>query len=476
MGNALFKIVFKGEVGLDFDQEEVKVNLQRQCGFSPEVVAKLFSGGSFVLKKEIDEETANRYREMLQRLGALCEIAPMIPPVAVELPKPPEAFKVATAGNPEEAKFQCPACQRPQPKGETCIACGVVFAKLERVQARRAAEDASAPIAPVAPAASRFRTAGSRGPETPDVQTFLLWTAYVFSGMAVLQMLLAKGLSVLGFILLPIGLLLYLLYRAMSTGGEFAEALEEAATLLPAGEISGHRRFPYVTWTLAFLQPLLFYLLLPLLNPETVLGYLTFLPLEQGAGHVISSLFGALVLHADGWQLWGSVLLLWVVGSVVETRLGSLRFVGAYLLCGMVASGVGALFHPLLLKTPLHAVGSSGAIAGLLGIYAACCTYPSMVFEVPFFGVAARFAAGVPRIGLNALVVIGIFVYANLFGAFDPQQPWLTSIVGHLAHVGGFAVGILIGMFLDPAALADARGTAELAPRRPQGSVAQRGA
>lgn len=468
MGNALFKIVFKGEVGLDFDQEEVKVNLQRQCGFSPEIIAKLFSGGSFVLKKEIDEGTANRYREMLQRLGALCEVVPMSPPAAVEPPRPPEAFKVAAPVAPEETGFQCPACQRPQPKGDACIACGVVFAKLERVQARRAEEGGG-----VASADNRFRTA-SAAPAVPDARSFLLQTAYVFLGMAVLQTLLAKGLSVLGFILLPVGLLLYLLYRVMSSGDDFAEAMEEIFTLLPAAERTGKGPFPYATWTLALLQPLLYYSVLPFLNPELVLDYLTFLPLGHGAMSVITSLFGALLLHVDSWQLWGSVLLLWAFGSVVETRLGSLRFVMVYLLGGIVASSAGALFHSLLLKTPLHAAGSSGAIAGLIGIYVACCTYSTMVFDLPIVGVAARFVSRLPRISLNALAVIGVFVYANLFGAFDPQQPWLTSIVGHLAHVGGFAVGFLVGMFFDSTSFVDASGEAEQVPLTPQGRKSQR--
>ena len=96
MSENLFKVVFRGEVGFEFEEEEVKFNLQQMSGFSREKVDRLFSGQTHVLKKDADREAASRFREALVRIGALAEIEPMTIPQAAAARRP--AAAAATRG------------------------------------------------------------------------------------------------------------------------------------------------------------------------------------------------------------------------------------------------------------------------------------------------------------------------------------------------------------------------------------------
>jgi membrane associated rhomboid family serine protease len=78
------------------------------------------------------------------------------------------------------------------------------------------------------------------------------------------------------------------------------------------------------------------------------------------------SVLTAMFLHGGWLHLLGNMLFLYVFGNNVEDRLGRLKYLGFYVLCGYAATYGYALFTPNS-STPL--VGASGAIAGVLGAY-----------------------------------------------------------------------------------------------------------
>lgn len=78
------------------------------------------------------------------------------------------------------------------------------------------------------------------------------------------------------------------------------------------------------------------------------------------------SVLYAMFLHGGWLHLLGNMLFLLVFGNNVEDRLGRLRFLGFYVLCGYVATYGFSLLDPSSTQ-PL--VGASGAIAGVLGAY-----------------------------------------------------------------------------------------------------------
>lgn len=78
------------------------------------------------------------------------------------------------------------------------------------------------------------------------------------------------------------------------------------------------------------------------------------------------SVLTAMFLHGGWLHLLGNMLFLWVFGNNVEDRLGRLKYLGFYLLCGYAATYGFSLFDPGSTQ-PL--IGASGAIAGVLGAY-----------------------------------------------------------------------------------------------------------
>jgi membrane associated rhomboid family serine protease len=143
-------------------------------------------------------------------------------------------------------------------------------------------------------------------------------------------------------------------------------------------------------------------------------------------------------LHGGWVHLVGNLAFLLIFGDQVEDRLGRLRFLGFYLLCG-TASVLLHVFMSPALDVPV--VGASGAIAGCLG--ANLLLFPG-----------ARVTLLVPILFLITAVEIPAWVM--LLGWFVVQLPWVHRILGvggvetvaYWAHVGGFVAGLLLGPLL----------------------------
>ena len=73
-------------------------------------------------------------------------------------------------------------------------------------------------------------------------------------------------------------------------------------------------------------------------------------------------IFTGAFLHDGFWHLFTNMLLLWILGQLLENRLGSARFIGLYF-GSLLAGSLGVL----LLEDPIWwTVGASGAVFGLL--------------------------------------------------------------------------------------------------------------
>jgi membrane associated rhomboid family serine protease len=272
-------------------------------------------------------------------------------------------------------------------------------------------------------------------------------------GLAGFQLLLGSHLIFLGFILLPAAFLFYILYQVTTKDQNLAVGLTEhvAFQFERFGPRERQREwFPRVTYSLVLLHLVLYYGLSIHLKPATLLNHFSFLPATPNFWNVPLSVVTAQVLHADGWQLWGSVVFLWIIGTTVEKSLGSIRFLGIYFLTGMAAGEFGALAHSLFLGSPLHGMGSSGAIAGLIGIFAVCCQFRSLAFPLPVLGAISLVYPISVIIRLDALAVIGTFFFCSLSGGLDPHPGLTAALVEHLVNIGGMAGGVLIGLLLDP--------------------------
>jgi membrane associated rhomboid family serine protease len=154
-------------------------------------------------------------------------------------------------------------------------------------------------------------------------------------------------------------------------------------------------------------------------------------------GQQVVSFFSFMFLHGGFWHLLGNMWSLYIFGDNVEDRLGSIRYLAFYLLCGL-ASG---LFHLFInWHSQIPTIGASGAIAGVMGAY--FLLYPKSriltlipIFFIPYF------------VELPAFFFIGIWFVLQFISAAGSSAQ--MGGVAWWAHIGGFVFGIIfLKMFL----------------------------
>jgi len=145
----------------------------------------------------------------------------------------------------------------------------------------------------------------------------------------------------------------------------------------------------------------------------------------------ISSMF----LHGGFIHLIGNMWFLWIFGDNIEDKLGHFRFIAFYLLCGIIASSVHVYFN---IQSKVPCVGASGAIAGVLGAYMITFPRARVVTIVPLF-------VFIQVMELPAMVVLGFWFVIQFFnGAATITASTSGAGVAWWAHIGGFAVGVII--------------------------------
>jgi membrane associated rhomboid family serine protease len=153
----------------------------------------------------------------------------------------------------------------------------------------------------------------------------------------------------------------------------------------------------------------------------------------------LATLATSLFLHAGLLHVAGNMLYLFIFGPAVEKRMGSRRFLGFYLVAGMVAGLAMVLMGP---RSHVAVVGASGAIAGVLGAYLVFFPGGRMTTVVPFFFLFR--VIDLPAI-LYLLLWFALQLYSGIAsGAAGP----LVGGVAWWAHVGGFLFGVAIGPIL----------------------------
>src|SRR5262249_17771795 len=84
-------------------------------------------------------------------------------------------------------------------------------------------------------------------------------------------------------------------------------------------------------------------------------------------------------LHSGWLHIIGNMWSLWIFGDNVEDRMGPVRFVFFYLLCGLIS---GVVQWATNQDSTVPTVGASGAIAGVMGAY--FVLYPTSRIVVMF--------------------------------------------------------------------------------------------
>jgi membrane associated rhomboid family serine protease len=152
------------------------------------------------------------------------------------------------------------------------------------------------------------------------------------------------------------------------------------------------------------------------------------LPWYEGA---VTSMF----MHASWEHILGNMLFLWIFGNNIEDALGKARFLGWYLVAGLVATAtqtVVTLVAGNVQDASIPSIGASGAIAGVLGAYFVLLPR-ARVLTVIFF-----FIREIPAMWFLA-VWIGLQLWSGGLTLLAPQSGGGTAF---FAHIGGFLFGV----------------------------------
>ena len=221
--------------------------------------------------------------------------------------------------------------------------------------------------------------------------------------------------------------------------------------MLPIGDDDSDRRFaPFINYVLIAINILVFVFLQGMGGNEKFTYAFSTVPAEILTGKDIATgvleptpvpvyftLITSMFMHGGWAHLLGNMLFLWVFGDNIENRIGHIRYLIFYLVCGIIAS----LSHVFVSGSDslIPSLGASGAISGVLGGY--LLLFPSRRVRV----IMGRGITTVP-----AFVALGIWIVFQVIskmGVLGGDQG--GGGVAYAAHIGGFVAGLVLIKLFD---------------------------
>jgi membrane associated rhomboid family serine protease len=214
--------------------------------------------------------------------------------------------------------------------------------------------------------------------------------------------------------------------------------------MFPIGDQNDHSGTAFVTIALVVLNALAF--VFEINRPDEAVQAFIFswgvVPLEYTSltdlrpfipAPFWATLFTSMFLHGGWGHLLGNMVFLWIFGDNIEHRLGHVRFLTFYLVCGVAASLAHIFFNP---GSIVPAVGASGAISGVLGGY--LLMFPrNRVYVLTWGGVIA----------VPAILMLGLWIFmqfVNGVGSIAATEETGGGGVAYMAHIGGFLAGLAL--------------------------------
>ena len=213
--------------------------------------------------------------------------------------------------------------------------------------------------------------------------------------------------------------------------------------MIPISDDNPGRRPPFITWAIVAgcVAGYVWQVSQPASTEDAAILKLAFVPAalfdlnyvsQPGAISPYLALLASLFLHGGLLHLGGNMLYLWIFGNNVEDAMGHARFVGFYLVSGVIASLTHAFMDP---TSTVPLVGASGAISGVLAAYLLIYPRARVTVIVPL-GILLY------PMKISAFFVIGFWFLLQVLSAAmaapgDPGVAWW-------AHVGGFGAGLLL--------------------------------
>ena len=216
--------------------------------------------------------------------------------------------------------------------------------------------------------------------------------------------------------------------------------------MIPLKDDNPTRTFPFVNYALIAANILVFIhqvALPPRAAKAFVMLYATVparIPAAL-AGHTsmqlaFEPLFTSMFLHAGIVHLLGNLLFLYIFGDNIEDAFGHFAYLIFYLFCGI---GSGLTHVAFNLHSSLPAIGASGAISGVMGAYAVL--FPRARVLMLFF---------IFLIPIPAVIVLGYWFVLQFLAGIGQFGESAMGGVAVWAHIGGFVLGLVIGLMAKP--------------------------
>jgi membrane associated rhomboid family serine protease len=188
-------------------------------------------------------------------------------------------------------------------------------------------------------------------------------------------------------------------------------------------------RFPAVTTLIILVNVFVF--VLELMGGDEFVKQWSVIPADVAAGRHMVTILTAMFMHGGWMHIIGNMVFLWAFGPEVEDAMQPLRYLGFYLLSGVVASAAQIVVSP---ASTLPSLGASGAIAGVMGAFVV--TYPfDRIRTLLLLGIFTRVTY------IPAVLLIGLWFLIQLFNQVGAVADVQTGGVAYAAHVGGFIFG-----------------------------------
>lgn len=162
------------------------------------------------------------------------------------------------------------------------------------------------------------------------------------------------------------------------------------------------------------------------------------IPAEISNGQDLFTLFTSMFLHGGWMHLLGNMIFLWVFADNIEAVIGNVNFILFYIIGGLAAAFAHVLSSP---GSGVPAVGASGAISAVLGIYLVMFPASKIKVLVVFF---------FRSFYMPATLFLGFWIIQQLISGFfslgSAASQAQTSGVAWWAHIGGFAFGVIAGL------------------------------
>lgn len=211
--------------------------------------------------------------------------------------------------------------------------------------------------------------------------------------------------------------------------------------MIPLYDTIRPRQFPFINWLLILFNAVVFWYELQL--GESALQDFIFtwglVPAEllSNPSEEWQTIFTSMFLHGGWFHVISNMWVLYIFGDNIEDRVGSIRYLIFYLLCGIAAA---ALQIFVMQSSAVPMIGASGAIAGVLGAY--LISFPR-----------SRIASLVPILFIFTIMEVPAFLFlifwfvSQLYSGLFAMQGGGASGIAWWAHIGGFVFGLIAVSF-----------------------------